>query len=109
MGVFTMQNLEQILENTTLVDSFRSRYGDKRDVYECNVEKGTFYLLGKSRYYRVGGDKNDVEYIDFEGGPFVMNNDVFLGEKRSFPKITDLAVVPLQTEGFFCVKFKANS
>lgn len=106
MGVFTMQNLEQILENTTLVDSFRSRYGEKRDVYECNVEKGTFYLLGKSNYYRVGGSETDVEYIDFEGGPFVMNNDGFLGHKKSFPKITNLAVVPLKTEGFFCVKFQ---
>ena len=104
-----MQNLEQILENTTLVDSFKSRYGDNRDVYECNIEKGTFYLLGKSRYYRVGGNKDDVEYIDFEGGPFVMNNDAFMGHKKSFPNITDLSVVPLETEGIFCVKFKANS
>jgi len=106
VGVFIMQNLEQILENTTLVDSFRSRYGEKRDLYECNVEKGTFYLLGKSNYYRVGGDEDLVEYIDFEGGPFVMNNDRFLGHKKSFLQITNLSVVPLKTEGFFCVKFQ---
>lgn len=106
-----MITLENLLEQTKLVDSFGSRYGEKRDVYECNVEPGTYYIIGKSRYYRAGSseDGQRLEYVDFEGGPFISVGDPFLGHKlQNMPNVTDLEIVKLQSEGYFCAKFKTK-
>jgi hypothetical protein len=45
-----------------------SRYGDPR--YITDVGGGCYIIEGKSKFVRVGGD-TVVDYIDFEGGPFI--------------------------------------
>jgi hypothetical protein len=105
-----MSNLENILEQTTKIASFRSRYGDYRDVYKCNIEANTYFVIGKSRYYRAGTnpDTHILEYVDFEGGPFIAVNDEFLHNKGKLPKIETLEIVKLNTDHHFCVKFKTH-
>jgi hypothetical protein len=109
VGVFNnMKTIEQILENTELIDTFGSRYGDKREVYRCNVEQDTYFITGKSRYSR-GGCETDgtMVFADFEGGPFIGVNEVFLGYKcGNLGKVCHVEFVPLEVDSFLCVKFK---
>lgn len=105
-----MSKLENILEQTTKIANCTSRYGDAREIYQCNIEKNTYFILGKSRYYRVGSDPDTqhLEYVDFEGGPFIMVNEELYHNKGKLPIIESLEVVQLESEGYFCVKFKTN-
>jgi hypothetical protein len=49
-----------------------SRYGDPR--YITDVGGGCFFIEGKNKYVRVGGT-DVIQYVDFEGGPFISVGD----------------------------------
>lgn len=66
---------------------YYSRYGDKRILQQ--IEENLYLFFGVFSYYRCGGDKNDIQYIDPDGGPFIgketnlkhifkINNDAFV-------------------------------
>ena len=103
-------NIEDILEQTTKVAVCTSRYGEPRDIYRCNVDENTYFVLGKSKYYRVGSDPDSqqLEYVDFEGGPFIMINEEFYHNKGKLPNVQSLEVVRLNGDGHFCVKLKTH-
>ena len=56
-----------------------SRYGDPR--YITDVGGGCFFIEGKNKYVRVGGT-DVIEYVDFEGGPFIGVGDSLYEDRK---------------------------
>lgn len=72
---------------TQTINFYNSRYGQPRYIYQ-NTEN-EFIIFGESQYIRIGG--NDIiEYIDYEGGPFIGIGDnlkEWIGEDKEIIEI----------------------
>ena len=60
--------------------SIRSRYGvDRKITYVGRLggDEHLWKVSGKSRIYRAGGSPDALEFVDFEGGPFISLGEEF--------------------------------
>lgn len=80
-----------------------SRYGTERVVLQ--ISDDTFTISGKSEYHRCGSkaDGLGLEFVDFEGGPFIQLNDRigFYTESDDDRRIKHIAIDENVRDGYF--------
>lgn len=82
-----------------MIKKINSRYGEPR--YITDHGGGWFTIEGKSKFYRGGGHP-DLEYLDFEGGPFLQ-----VDSESEWGIIRELISEPTES-GFFKVRFRTG-
>lgn len=87
-----------------------SRYGVERVLMTHGTD--VYRISGKSLYHRCGykSDGSGIEFVDFEGGPFIQLNDIisFFGAENDERRITQITIDETSGEGMLRVLLRVS-